>query len=79
MVSLSTALKCTPTFIPIQIIIFSKEAFMWIIHYITWNSLLYLIDRIRSITVVLNELQSYAACFQDLSLLYTGPKVISNM
>jgi hypothetical protein len=52
---------------------------MWITHYVTWNLLLYLVDMIWSITVVLNELQSYTACFRDISLLYTGPKVISNL
>jgi len=79
MLCLNTDLKCIPTFIPIQIVTFSKEAFMWITHYITWNLLLYLIDGIWSMTVVLNEIQSYTACFRDISLLYAGPKAISNL
>jgi hypothetical protein len=48
---------------------------MWFTHYITWNLLLCLIGRIWSITVILNKIESYTACFQDISLLYTGPQV----
>ena len=79
MVCWSTDIKCIPTFIPIQIIAFSKESFMWKTHYVIRNFLLYLMDRVRSITVVLNESRSYTACLWDISLLNTGPKVIWNM